>query len=306
MSRPTTSDNFEDVYLRSTYLGRIDHSVPSRFNELYNIYATSIKSIGGRFCSKNHVLFRSMGFDHEDVISFCEVQAWSYISNFSIITKPEAMEKFLVKRKSDYPDRPDLTSDEIRRKDNSNFMTFLTQRLSDLVRVFKQKNRNIRGTKEISSFYLKTKQAQDVTQELIVEDPEKYGFIQLTKKDVLDLKKRVGPKFKYADFSFEGHSYIYISYVPSLSKLDVVAALNDPHSNLFYMSPDAIMEYEENAISSLLADIKIKEFSSAPKSEKIQILKDRKKQLTQEDIRVKMMIDKKIMELTGGNKTANT
>jgi hypothetical protein len=301
-TRKNAHEHFEDVYLRSSYLERIKPEQTGLFSQFHHEYKNTIDILALRYYRRNTSFFKTVGFEPKDIYNFCNIQAWSFIENFSIVANDSAMRSFLRKRAEKYSDRDyPPTAEEITKKDKSNFIFFLNQRLSDLVRISKAKIRNIRGTKEISSFFEQINPNLDT--ELVLEiarDPKKYGYRELSNTEVVALKKEMKKDFRYEDFSHKSKKYKYISYKNFLSKDDAVDLFHGPHTNMFYLRPDQFSEFEDELAQSEKITMMVSEFKSLRSEDKIKVLKQRKKALPSSEKKLKSIINQKIVELSGG------
>jgi hypothetical protein len=311
--KQTKYTNFEDIYLKTSYLKKIKNG-DENFMNMYSIFAKSVHKIGGKFFAKNIGLLSSAGFGLDDVESFCAVQAWSYIELYSLQTNPEALQRFIAKRKTDYPERKFLTNIEICKKDSSNFMSFLSQRLSEFVRICRIKNRNIKGSRETQGFYIKEgPQDNSPISDFVRNSPEDYGYRKLTNMEVLDLKKEIGSSSIYRDLRVKDRFYLYVMdhSRTSIIEYDKSAAnsngvIESMKDNFFYKNPEEIIEIHESFITDAKAMEYKKSYYGKTKNQKIKVLKKRKKELTGDENHIRLLIDKKIMELSGEQKRSDS
>lgn len=298
--RPSTSENFEDVYLRTSFLKKMKTEKKEVFEAYMSHHLWTINVQSGKFFSKNATHFKTIGFGIQDIKSFCMFQLWVFLECHSLFVNAKAMDAFLNLRKKKYPDRTGYpTEKEILAKDRSNFMSFIAQRFSVFIRVAKQKKRNVRGAKEVSSFYIKTDKSVSVPRDLIALNHELYGYEKVGAKEYRELKKRLGKKLKNEDFVLDKKEYLYIYSDPPITSLEALSTVHNPDNSMYFWRPDMLAEYEENLISKEASHERLKNYKKASKNQKIEMLMARKKELTPEDSRVIMLIDQKLMELNG-------
>jgi hypothetical protein len=228
-------EQFELCYLRHKYLEKSQHSLT---REELNKYIVIIKKIAGHTFYSYNSLFISIGFDYDDLVNICQIHLVSFLGLFSLDKMNTKYEEFI----SFYLDncgRPPLEF-EIQNKDKANFTLFLKQRIQDLVRICRQKARNIKGlqTTNIYAFY-----GSDYPPEpaKLLENHTKYNFRKIEYTAFRTIRKRAKQKDKEM-FQYENMWYVCIPAEHfSLSFDDLVGAGLDPRDNLHYQTPETLL-----------------------------------------------------------------
>lgn len=237
-------ESFEFCYLRHRYLRKIENS-PSQ--DEMKPYLSIAKHLAKNtyFTYKN--LFRIIGFDCDDLISIANIHLVSFLGLFSLEKMPEKYEEFIS---SHYLKHLSHASDfDVRNKNKANCTIFLKQRMEDVVRVCRQKARNIKGLPtEEYFFYYGPNRPPRILRNLI-ENYEKYGFRKLDTAIYKSIKKKV----KIDDsliFTLNGNYYVAVPVEQkNLSLSDFSGADLDPYDNIHNMNPEqAFSIVEEHKI----------------------------------------------------------
>jgi hypothetical protein len=174
-----------------------------------------------------------VGFEVEDVINIGNVHLVSFLGLFSLDKIPRRYEDFVARR-------PDPTDEQILNKNKADCTLFMKQRMEDVVRVCRQKARNIKGLPaEEYFFYCGKKKPPGILRDL-VDDYEKYAYKKLDQAVYKSIRKRVrvddGPVFRFND--------MYYVAVPVEQKhlqiTDFIGAGMDPSDNMHNMTPEHI------------------------------------------------------------------
>lgn len=273
VDRPSAGDKkvhsknqFELCYLRHQYIRKAKTN-PTQ-SEMAP-YSSIIRSLSRNTYSIYRNLFGMVSFNLEDVESISQVHLVSFLGLFSMEKLPEKYEDFVSKFK-DRHDTDDTPSEkDVLEKNKANFTLFLKQRLEDLVRVCRQKARNIKGfpAEEFHVFYGQNKPPKILRN--LLENNEKFGFRKLEMPVFKSIKKKI--KSESNIFKYSGNWYVAVPLEQKgLSLLDFSGADLNPHDNIHNMTPEEILFGIENEES--LKSQKIS-FSKTPKSEKIEIMK---------------------------------
>lgn len=271
-----THTDFERTYLRWRYLEKAAQTKNSKdlFEEYYKNHEVTINRLSEKFFYKNASSFMTSGFGIEDVKNFARIQLWSYVSSFSLYSNKEKHDQFVAQASKRRNGTYEVTEQDVFKKDRSIFMSFLTQRFMDFIRVCTQKNRNIRGTAEIKAFYAKTDDVIDASDDLIGYNPELYGYKKLTSKETADLKKQMGDKFSYSNLTTsEGKEYIYLSKIPQkMPSKDYIEAVFGYESQIYYLPANMLEEKKEEIVRESKMDLFKNKFKNLPKEKKVKII----------------------------------
>ncbi len=230
-----SKDEFELCYLRHQYVRKVN------FNPTKEDMAPYMWTI--KHCAKNTFftyrnLFHMIGFESEDLINIGMVHLVSYLGLFSLEKMPEKYDDFVLafwNKHSKDPKEYDSLS-----KNKANFTIFLKQRMEDVVRVCRQKARNVKGLPTDEHFIFWGPHEPPAFLRDLIENYEKYGFRKLDVAIYKSIKKKIkpdaGPVFK-----FNGNWYIAVPVdQKSLSLSDFSGADQDPYDNIHNMTPEQI------------------------------------------------------------------
>lgn len=227
---------FELCYLRHQYLRKSGANPTAAqmkpFNYLISLCAkkTYYTYIG---------LFQSIGMDWEDIVSIGKTHLVSYLGLFSVQI-PEKMDKFIDRIYDATGEAPTVA--DILDKDKADFTSFLKQRMEDLVRICRQKVRNIRGklADEFLVFYGPKTPPDDHSK--LIKGYGKLGFRKLDVYKFKTLKRKAVNQQKGPVYEINGLFYvtIRIDHRP-LTVHDLAGAGLDPYESIHNMNPEEIM-----------------------------------------------------------------
>lgn len=247
VSRPEASkkkihskDEFELCYIRHQYFRKANINPSEEEMRPYYVIATSLAR-HTHFTYRN--LFRLVGFEAEDLVNIAKVHLVSYLGLFSIEKLPEKYNAFLAvfKQTNDHDPWPE----DLLNKNKANFTLFLKQRMEDVVRVCRQKARNVKGlpTEEYYSYYGPKKPPAILRN--LVESHEKYGFKKLDMAVYKSIKKKV--KTTESVFVFNNIWYVAVPVEhKNLELIDLSGAGLDPYDNVHNMDPEQIFFSKES------------------------------------------------------------
>jgi hypothetical protein len=240
-------NEFELCYLRHQYL-RKAQSNPT-LEEMKPFMAIASHLAKNTFYTYKN-LFHMVGFECDDVINIANVHLVSFLGLFSLDKLPQKYDDFVNLYRA--IGKPDPTAEQLQDKDKANCTMFLKQRMEDVVRVCRQKARNIKGLPtEEYFFYSSQKKPPRILRDL-VENYERLGFRKIDTAVYKSIRKKIrveeGPVFRFQD--------TYYVAVPveqkSLSITDFTGAGMDPRDSLHNMTPEEIyfsladeVEFEE-------------------------------------------------------------
>lgn len=259
-------DEFELSYLRWRYLIRTSNPPAEVLKQFEN---AAYKCARDSFFGEKDTYIAS-GMELEDVCSIAQVHLVSYLGLYSIEHVPDQMEKFVNKYEKTNGKKPD--EKEIKRKNLSNMICFISQRLRDLIRICKQKNRNITGENVTYEIYKLTGKEKECSDWALSLSPESYGFEKISRAEKIKVGSHIIRDAAMERVEHKGRVYRVISDVTGVTWL---SNHNDP-SNLPIFNPqDKILNPEE------IEDFKLKHrkeklldrYQEASPKNKIRILK---------------------------------
>jgi hypothetical protein len=205
----------------------------------------TLKSMAQHTLFVHSGLFNMIGFDRDDMINIGRIHLVSFLGLFSMEMMPdkyrEFVEKFML-TKVDPPDEFDVLN-----KNKANFTLFFKQRMEEVVRVCRQKVRNIKGVpfEEFQPFCGPKKPPTNLEQLLA-----NHSDFQFHKMD-MDVFKTIRKKAKaYGKVAFRYEKMWYI-IIPVRQKFlgatDFAGADMDPRDNIHNMDPETLLStLEEN------------------------------------------------------------
>jgi hypothetical protein len=235
------SNEFELCYMRHKYLRRITEN-PTE--EEMKPYTAIVVKMAKRTYDMYKNLFSVIGFVLDDIINIGKIHLVSFLGLFSLEKMVEKYEEFIEKynNRNGYP--PSTT--DIRDKNKANFTIFLKQRMEDVVRVCRQKARNIKGLPTDEFYvYCGLNEPPKNVKDLLV-DNKKYGY----KKVDITIFKSIKRKAKIKDkkpFQFNGLWYICIDLDRKILSLsDFEGAGLNPYDNMHNKNPEEICTLRQN------------------------------------------------------------
>jgi hypothetical protein len=195
----STKDQFELTYLRWRYFMRAANPP----TELVKKYEKAALKVAKESYNENYDAMKNSGLEVEDVCNIALVHLVSYLGcyslQFSEIGKTKVAEKM-----------GDVSQEEVKRKDLSNMMVFIQQRLKDLVRVFRQKNKNVLGEHLVAVLFQLVDKESPCTDMELIKAPNKYGFRRVTPTHYKEVKKKLGTYPQVGRFVLGDTVYRYV------------------------------------------------------------------------------------------------
>ena len=228
-------NEFELCYLRHQYVRKAQTN-PTK-DEMAPFLPIAAHMAKNTFYTYRN-LFHMIGFDVDDLIAIANVHLISFLGLFSLDKLPEKYDAFVNLYRVEK--KPDPTKEQTLNKNKANCTLFMKQRMEDVVRVCRQKARNIKGLPtEEYFFYCGQKKPPKVLRDL-VDNYEKFGYKKLDQAIYKSIRKKIrvgdGPIFRFND--------LYYVAVPveqkSLQITDFVGAGMDPYDSLHNMTPEQI------------------------------------------------------------------
>jgi len=193
-------------------------------------------------------IFLMIGFDLEDLVAIANIHLISFLGLFSLDRLPQKYDEFI----NLYRDKnlPDPTAEQVMNKNKANCTLFLKQRMEDVVRVCRQKARNIKGLPtEKYFYYCGSKRPPEILRDL-VDNYERLGYRKLDQAVYKSIRKKVeagdideNPVFKLGN--------LYYIAIPvekkNLYLHDFSGAGIDPYDSIHNMTPEEIIFKMEDA-----------------------------------------------------------
>ncbi len=261
-----SKNELELCYLRHQYLRRVDYN-PSEAEMLP--YMKIVKQVSRNTFYAYRNVFWVIGVELEDLINIGRVYLVEFLGLFKLdeAKNREKHEAFLVKyikKQEEFPDDTDIMN-----KNKANFTMFMKQRLEDMVRICRQKSKNIKGMRvdEYTAFYGPNKPTVELFK--LLDDNEAYGFKIIDNVAFKAVKKKAKASIGIP-FEYEGIWYVAVPLEQrNLTILDLAGAGLDPNENFHNMDPEKILQFKEQNIRF---DKKIKVFQDSPKEDQVKTI----------------------------------
>lgn len=259
-------NEFELCYLRHQYLRRVT-DVPSKeemkpYDKIASHFAKNTF-----FMYKN--LIKMVGLDLDDVISVAKIHIVSYVGLFSLEKRENAMDEFYnIFRKNHGGAAP--SNWDILNKNRADFTAFIKQRMEDLVRVCRQKARNVKGMPTDEYFVFRGTNEPPKPLKELIRDHEKFGYRKVDVAVFKSIKRRA----KLPDghiFKIENEYYVVVpSENKNLSINDFSGAGLDPYDSIHNMTPEQVISSDEEVN---YWEQRKKAFENTPFSSRVRLIK---------------------------------
>ena len=271
--------SFETTYLRLSYAKNVGKKhIPK---ELYNIHSQTVEIKSFKAFLSNAAMNSSMGFSKGDFKSISLWHLTSYLSSMSLLTECKSRYDFIESYQKKNGEISFPTDLDFIKKDRSNFMSFLSQRMSDLNRIIVQNAKNVYVSKTIKKLYRMSVSAKiDLEDEnfrlLPDEDLKKLGYHSLGSSKSLEVIKKSGSKYRTLDiFEVDGVMYRKIFRTPEMHSYleDIPFWQNLPFSSLVDNQDSSEVYSEKNEIRKKRLLLKYRNGSARRKKKMLERLK---------------------------------
>lgn len=233
-------DEFELCYIRHKYFRKVNFN-PTDIE--MKPYYSVIKHFAKKTFFTYMGLFQQVGMDNDDIVNIGKVHLVSYLGLFSIDKVSDKHDKFLdvfYDQNGRYPEPSDILS-----KDRACFSIFLKQRMEDLVRICRQKIRNIKGVLAEEYLVFCGPKLPTVPHHELPKVYESLGY----KKIDIAIFKAIKRKIRDQDgpiFQFNGLFYITVPLDHrNLTIEDFQGAGLDPYDSVHNMNPEQLLIYAD-------------------------------------------------------------
>lgn len=265
-SKISHKNEFESCYLRHRYIRKTTHNPTPR--EMAPYESIAINMAKNTFFTYR-TLFGMVGFESEDLANTNRAHLISFLGLFSLESSSDKLKTFeslFYRINKRYPNDKDILN-----KNKANFTMFLKQRMEDVVRVCRQKTKNIKGLSAEEFYVFYGTNAPPANLSKLLENHNKLGFKKLDIASFKSIKKKAKHR---SDTPFKFGSKWYCA-IPlgnkSLTLSDLTGNDMNPRDNIIGMNPLQILaENEENNFW----DKKQTLFNSYSKEEKVFAIKD--------------------------------
>jgi len=264
--RVNTRDDFELCYLRHQYIRRSTYNPTVKDMKPY-FHITAMCAQKTFFMYRP--LFLLIGLEKEDISNIARMHLVSFLGLFSLEKMPSKYTEFVEHFKEVQECKPQKV--DILDKNQANFTLFLKQRMEDLVRICRQKVKNIKGFTADGFYYYYGPKAPPKRLFDLVRNYEKLGFRKLDSAVYKSIKKRAGV-FDNSIFMVGDNYYIAVP-IPkkSLTIDDLNGAGMNPRDTLHNMDPEAVYFTLED---DKMWEKRQEDFNGKPLNNKTNILKN--------------------------------
>jgi hypothetical protein len=237
----TTSNDFELCLLRHQYFRRVKYN-PTQAE--MQPYMKIVEHLTKNTFFTYFNLFKAVGMYHDDILNIGRVHLVSFLGLYALDKQADKNKKFIVKYLIDKDREPTL--EEFEQKNKANFTCFFKQRMEDLVRVCRQKVRNIKGqpSEEYQVFCGPTKPPKYPRK--LLKDYHELGYKKVDFAVFKSIRKKASVNVDATVFEFNQLWYVAIALEQKNLELeDIIGSGNDPYENVHNMQPDELYKEKQ-------------------------------------------------------------
>jgi len=235
--RINSKEQFELCYLRHKYIRKVNYN-PSEYE--MRPYQWILEHTSKNTFYMYNMLFQVVGLYLEDIINISRVHLVSFLGLFALEKMPKKMKAFKLLILQKY--NRSATKEDILQKNKADFTLFLKQRMEDLVRICRQKARNIKGLPiEEYAVFTGTKRPPKVIKDLI-DNYEIFGYKKIDTSIFKSIRKKLNKKQEGPIYFINNSWYICVPLdKKSLELVDFSGAGLNPHDNIHNMTPEQVL-----------------------------------------------------------------
>ena len=171
------------LILRHDYMSRVKDPDP-RWVKEFELIVVQTSWI---MFNKHRPKFSKIGYEIEDVINITNCYMLAYMSLYSMRRNEESLEKVRQSYKKRFGFFPD--AEYLEKKEKINMISFLRQRLQHASVICSRKLRNITVDNEKIAAYAHTDESVPISEHLMYQDGEGYGYRKVSKDELKEIKK---------------------------------------------------------------------------------------------------------------------
>ena len=238
-----TSEDFELCYMRHQYLRRVKFN-PSEADMYPYMYI--VKNLTRHTFVTYYQLFKIVGMYKDDIVNIGRIHLVSFLGLYDLdqnAVKKAEFDDVFERKNFRKPNDADYLQ-----KNRANFSIFLKQRMEDLVRVCRQKSRNIRGqlSEEYFVFFGRNKPPKNHRE--ILTNHRELDFHKLDFSIFKSIRKKADISTECDTFYFNSVWYVAIPVEnKSLAIDDLVNSNYNPYENDHTRKPDDLIIEKESA-----------------------------------------------------------
>ena len=236
-----TSEDFELCYMRHQYFRRVKYNPTEEEMQPY-MYIVQNLTKNTFFTYFN--LFKTVGMYHDDVLNIGRVQLVSFLGLYSLDKKKDKRKEWMIKFRIENEREPQQK--DIDQKNKANFTMFFKQRMEDLVRVCRQKVRNIKGqpSEEYVVFCSENPPPKNIKK--LLREHEELGYKKLDLSVFKSIRKKADTAHNTTMFKFNDIWYVAIATDQRDLQLDdIIGSGSNPYDNFHNKSPEQLYEEKQ-------------------------------------------------------------
>lgn len=197
-------EEFELAYLRWRYFLRAENPDVS----LIEKYRKAAYKAANESYRENQNIYKASGMEPEDVRNIALVHLVSYLGIFSLQHNKTPKTKFIASFQELAGREP--TDAETAREDLTNMLCFIAQRMNDLIRICKQKNRSITGELSATALFRLVGKETECSDLKLYFSPNAFGYKKVGPAEYREVKKALNKAIPYGRFELDGKVYRFV------------------------------------------------------------------------------------------------
>lgn len=248
--RYTYQDDFEMLIVRHEYLSKVKDPDPIWIDQWKPIVNTTALLMYNKLKPN----FSKVGYEYEDVVNITNCFMVGYMGLYSLERNEKARNKIVESYKKRHNREP--SDAEILRKERTNLISFLRQRLQHASVLCGRKARNITVGNDKRAIFAFTKDSVPASQETILEKGTQIGYRKVTKDELKTIKLNARVNRTKDLIDKDGFAIIQVEILnEGISEYDYRGLFLEDHKDLYHNSPEeAIMIVEKDKDMSLILE----------------------------------------------------
>ena len=258
-------DDFEMLIVRHEYISKVKDPDPAWVKQWEPIVNTTAMLMYNKLKPN----FAKVGYELEDVVSITNCYMIGYMGLYSLERNEKNRTKIVDSYKARLKREP--TEQELTRKERTNLISFLRQRLQHASVLCGRKARSITVGNDKRAIYAFTKDSVPASDELIYEKGVKLGYRKVTKDELKQIKLDARIKRTKELKDKDGFPIIQVELLnDGITEYDYRGLFISDQKDFYHKNPEeAIILEEGNKDMSLI----MQEFGELSKAEKKKTLK---------------------------------
>ena len=257
--RYTYQDDFEMLMVRHEYISKVKNPDP----QWITTWEAIVHKTAMLMYNKLKPNFAKVGYELDDVVSITNCYMIGYMGLYSLERNEKARQKIIDSFNNRL--KRDPTDAELLRKERTNLISFLRQRLQHASTICSRKARNITVGNDKRAIYAFTKDSVKANNELIYEKGTKLGYRKVTKDEFKEIKLNARIKRTKELRDKDGFPIIQVELLnDGITESDYRGLFISDKEDFFHKNPEqSILIEEDNRNLSLIkqefGDLDVKE-----------------------------------------------